>query len=743
MDVWRVYHAARRHKYMVALSVLVAVAGAVIVSLFLPRFYVATTTLLPSETAIRHNLQPQAEPAAAASSEVAASPRESRLANLIVLARSRSIADKVAARVHISAQSLMRSVSCQRVVNNESGVPTDMIAVTARMPNPDSAVEVANAWAAEFIKFQEEVSYREAVRTREFLEGLQRSARARLDAAASNLAAFRKQNRVSDLPSEITAALSELSPLRTERDAMRARVADINARLAVRRAQARSLSPVVAVRSAEPPAAAIDALRTQIGQARAELVKLGQTYTDEYYRVKQLRDQIATAQAEIDRLEKSTEPVVRTVEDPAYHKVLSEIKDLEADSRAGQARLARLDSVIAERESKLGAYSSVEIGLSTRKRTYDEAARRFDTVAEQVHTARINERLAAEANAIKLIDAARTADGPVHAGPSLIQLILSAVVLGSVIGLGVVVTLETLDTRVRTAADASELLELPVSGIIPSIPTDGNGRASSRLITQSAPMSPFAEPYRFLATDILLDTQDSDIRSIMVATAKPAQGGTSTVCNLAITLAQAGRRVVLIDADLRRPSLHRLFRVPNDPGLANLLRDGTTIEKTLKSTFVEGLAIVTAGTDIDNPWALLRSAKLARLIDELKHVADYVLVDVPSAIVFADAATVASVVDGIVVVVRANESPRGSEFQIKDLLNKANRNILGVVLTHVAPDEVDSCHYYARYYATQRLLKSELRESGRSPREQAMSAGAASSTGADKDEYALDDEGRV
>lgn len=742
MDVWRVYYAARRHKYMVALSVLTAVAGAVIVSLFLPKFYVATTTLLPSETAIRQNLQPQAEPATAAPSEVAASPRESRMANLIVLAKSRSIADKVAARVHISPQSLMRAVSCERVVNNESGAPTDMIAVTARMPNPDSAVEVANAWAAEFIRFQEEVSHREAVRTREFLEDLQRSAKARLDAAASDLVAFRKQNRISDLPSEISAAFSELVPLRSERDAMRARVADINARLAVRRAQARSLSPVVAVHSAEPPAAAIDALRTQIGQARAELVRLGQTYTDEYYRVKQLKEQIATAQAEIDRLEKSTEPVVRTIEDPAYRKVFSEIKDLEADLRAGQARLLRLDSLIAERESKMGGYSPVEIGLTARKQAYEEAAKRLDTIAGQVHTARINERLAAEANAIKLIDAARSADDPVRAGPSLIQLILSAVVLGLVIGLGIVVTIETLDTRVRTAADASELLELPVSGIIPSIPTNGGGRASSKLITQSAPMSPFAEPYRFLATDILLDTQDRDIRSLMVATAKPAQGGTSTICNLAVTLAQAGRRVVLIDADLRRPSLHRLFRVPNDCGLANLLRNGSTLDKTLRSTFVEGLAVITAGTDIDNPWALLRSAKLGRLIDELKHIADYVLVDVPSAIVFADAATVASVVDGIIVVVRANESPRGSEFQIKGLLNKANRNILGVVLTQVAPDEVDSCHYYARYYATPRLLRSEPRESGRSPREPVVSADGVSA-GAGVDDYALDDEGRV
>ena len=90
---------------------------------------------------------------------------------------------------------------------------------------------------------------------------------------------------------------------------------------------------------------------------------------------------------------------------------------------------------------------------------------------------------------------------------------------------------------------------------------------------------------------------------------------------------------------------------------------------------------------------------MKQLIDELKSTADYVLVDVPSAIVFADAATVASIVDGVIVVVRANESPRGSEFQIKGLLNRANPNILGVVLNDVPPTDVDSCHYYGQYYA--------------------------------------------
>ena len=174
---------------------------------------------------------------------------------------------------------------------------------------------------------------------------------------------------------------------------------------------------------------------------------------------------------------------------------------------------------------------------------------------------------------------ARDADGPLRAGPSLVQLILSAILLGLVVGLGIVVAVETLDTRVRTATDAAELLELPVTGIIPRIVADGAPRLPSALLTQNLPMSPFAESYRFFATEVLLDARADETRSIMIATAKPNQGGTSTICNLAITLAQAGKRVVLVDADLRRPSLHKLFAVPNDHGLADLLRNGASCRR--------------------------------------------------------------------------------------------------------------------------------------------------------------------
>ncbi len=741
MDAWRIYNAAKRHRYVVALSVLVAVAGAVIVSLFLPKYWVATATLLPSEAVIRQDAPSPADMENRA--PVENSPRDRKVANLVVLAKSRTVAERVSQRVHIPPIQLLRLVSCERITRDENAVATDMIGISVRYSNPSMAVEATNAWAEEFAKFHEQVSQREAEATRLFLEALLRTTRSQLDRAAAELAAFRRRHLVADLPQEINAAISELTPLRSERDEMRARVADIQARLATRRQQARGLTPTKTVTSAEVPAATIDVLQKSIGDAKAEFLKLSQIYTDDYYRVKQLKQQIAQLQTELARQQRMTQPVVRVIEDPVYGKIAADVKDLQADSNAGQARLARLDNLIQAREARMGSFSAIDLGLSERRRVYEEADKRYAAVAAQAHAARLNERIAAQAGAIRLIDAAKSADGPLHVGPSLAQLLLCGALLGLLVGLSIVVAVETLDTRVRTATDAAELLELPVTGIIPRIPTNGGPPSPSALISHNSPMSPFAESYHFLATEVLLDARSEEAaRSIMVATAKPNQGGTSTLCNLAITLAQAGKRVVLIDADLRRPSLHKLFRVPNDLGLADVLRDEAAVVACMKTTPVDNLALMTAGSNIENPWALLKSARLNRLVEEMKQVADYVLVDVPSAIVFADAATVASIVDGVLVVVRANESPRGSEFQVKGLLNKANPNILGVVLNDVPAEDVDSCHYYANYYAAPSLLKNAPRRSAAPPSEE-LDWKRDTRTDDDSGGYVLDDEGRT
>jgi capsular exopolysaccharide synthesis family protein len=277
-------------------------------------------------------------------------------------------------------------------------------------------------------------------------------------------------------------------------------------------------------------------------------------------------------------------------------------------------------------------------------------------------------------------------------------MILAAFMVSLLLSSGIILGLDMMDVSIKTPFDAERMLDVPVNGIVPRL--DGPSRAMLPMVTHKLPASPHAESYRFLGTDILLSASGDDpFKSLMVATAKPGQGGTSTICNLAITLAQAGQSVVLVDADLRRPSLHRIFNLENEQGLTTVLGNGRLPSDVLQRTEVENLYVMTGGPQTDNAWKLLRSAKMKDVILDLSRDFDFVLFDTPSAVVFADAATLATMVDGVLLVVRAHEAPSGSELQVKNLLNKTKARIVGVVLNDMPAQQVDSARFFNHYYA--------------------------------------------
>jgi protein-tyrosine kinase len=256
---------------------------------------------------------------------------------------------------------------------------------------------------------------------------------------------------------------------------------------------------------------------------------------------------------------------------------------------------------------------------------------------------------------------------------------------------------------VRTTSDTEALVELPVAGIIPrALP-----RAASTPLPQLTalmPVSPEGEAYRFLSLHLLLSRDDNPVRVLMMATAKPGQGATTTLSNLAATLAQGNRRVILVDADLRRPALHKVFETSNEVGLTSVLAEGLPVERALQSTAVPNLALLTAGPANDNPWSLLRSTAMEGLVRRLRSMADFVLIDTPSAAAFADAFNVAPLVDGAFMVVRSCHTPTGIEMKIKEMFEQAGVKVFGAILNDVPLNNVDSCRYHTQYYSKKRAL---------------------------------------
>ncbi|MFZ0547559.1 MAG: CpsD/CapB family tyrosine-protein kinase [Candidatus Promineifilaceae bacterium] len=212
------------------------------------------------------------------------------------------------------------------------------------------------------------------------------------------------------------------------------------------------------------------------------------------------------------------------------------------------------------------------------------------------------------------------------------------------------------------------------------------------LITLTDPRSPVSESYRTLRTNLSFSSLDRPLRTLVITSAAPEEGKSTTIANLAVTIAQGGKKTILVDCDLRRPSLHTIFGLNLEPGLTNMLLDENS-PPPLQQTPVEDLFLLTSGAKPPNPADLLGSTKLDKVIERLTEMADIVLFDAPPVIAVTDAAILGSKVDGVLLVVQAGKTRRDHAERAKEMLEKANINIIGVTLTNAPKDNTIGGYY--------------------------------------------------
>lgn len=227
----------------------------------------------------------------------------------------------------------------------------------------------------------------------------------------------------------------------------------------------------------------------------------------------------------------------------------------------------------------------------------------------------------------------------------------------------------------------------------------GKEDTGAGLIAYNEPKSAAAEAYRTLRTNIQFASPDSPVHTLLATSTSPDDGKSTTLANLAITFAASGSPTVLVDADLRRPHLHRIFGLNNDEGLSSLvaemgrLKDGSAVEPPLQRTQVDNLLVLTSGPVPPNPAEILGSQRMIEVLAMLRGRAEYVLVDTPPIIAVTDAGVLASRVDGVLLVINAGKTRRDLAVKARDMLNQVNANILGVVLNNATLDKSAYAYY--------------------------------------------------
>ena len=218
------------------------------------------------------------------------------------------------------------------------------------------------------------------------------------------------------------------------------------------------------------------------------------------------------------------------------------------------------------------------------------------------------------------------------------------------------------------------------------------------LIAHLDPVSHVSETIKIIRTNIEFSSLDKPLKTIAVTSATQAEGKTAIIANLAITYAQVGRKVLLVDADLRRPMLHRLFGLSNRRGLTNALLSGRGIQEFVQDTLTENLAVLTSGPIPPNPAELLMTSAFTSLTETLKQDYDLVFFDAPPIAVVTDAAIISTKVDGIIYVVRAGNVDRKQVQHAASLLKQVKANVLGYVLNGISADSENYYYYYTSHY---------------------------------------------
>jgi capsular exopolysaccharide synthesis family protein len=270
-----------------------------------------------------------------------------------------------------------------------------------------------------------------------------------------------------------------------------------------------------------------------------------------------------------------------------------------------------------------------------------------------------------------------------------------AVILGLLVGIGLALGFEHMDNTFKTPEDVREQLQLPFLGMVPDVGLKPTGTRVPQLV--KSPNSAVADAYRVLRTNLIFSSApDTPGRVILVSSANPAEGKTTTLANLAVALAQNGAKVLAVDADLRRPTLYQHFGVTKIPGLTDLIVGKSAASQAIHSTKVEGLQLLPCGYLTPNPAELLGSPMMKQIIDALRAHYEWVLIDAPPLLAMADAPVLCPLVDGVVLVIAAESASKPAVMRAVDQVQSVGGKIVGLVLNKVNLER--NSYYYSQYY---------------------------------------------
>jgi len=453
------------------------------------------------------------------------------------------------------------------------------------------------------------------------------------------------------------------------------------------------------VQSGDPAAAAAAAIAGTGGAASSQLDHLRGVQAELRIKVAEASTQFGPAYPKVVELNNQLKQLETEIQNETT-KVIGGIRD-QYEVAVQHEKLLAAD--FEDQKQQANALNESAIEYSMLKRDLDTSRQLYEGLLEKMKEAGINAGL--RSNSFRIVDSARVPTAPSE--PNIPRNLSFAFALALTTGVGLAFLLESLDNTVRTTEQAQNISQLPSLGLIPmgsrAEATKGARRlaiAPSReaveLITQVKPQSQMAEAYRALRTSLLLSSLGAPPKIILITSALPQEGKTTTSINTAIVLAQKGVRVLLIDADMRRPSVHKSLDLPAPlKGLSNVLTGTSSIPDAITiAPQLPNLWVLPAGSPPPNPAELLASANMRTVLSQLREQYDHIVIDTPPTLSVTDAVVLSTRADAVVLVIRSGQTTKTALRRARDLLTQVNARVCGVLLNAVDLASPDYYYYY-------------------------------------------------
>jgi capsular exopolysaccharide synthesis family protein len=569
---------------------------------------------------------------------------------------------------------------------------TNLAVIEAWGESPSLVSKAANALAKAYVDFALYGLIEEARATREFLERQVDKVEKELRKAENELKKFKERERIyfmdeaaKALVQRIASLESKLAEAKTNREEAKRRLENLRAQL---ESEKKTFGEYKVIASSPEVGSnpLVQSLRAKLTTLEMEKARLLEKYTTMHPEVEAVQREIDRVKNELEEAVKNALEVGPSAGDPVFRSIVSGIIESETKMNAEEGKIEALTTLINKYSEELKRMPEKEVKFAELTRRVESLRSTYKMLLSKLEEARIAE--AKETGEAKVIDLAQVPIKPVK--PKKKMNVILGALLGIFLGLGGSFLLEYVDLSVKTPDEVESLLNVQV---MTSIPYIGKGTSiREKLITALDPKGPEAESYRALRTNLkFVGEPMPTLMAITSSTEK--EGKTLTASNFALTLAQLGNRVLLVDGDMRNPNIHRIFDIQKSPGLREYLEGKGKFEEIVRNIEGTNLSVIPSGEIPLNPLELIDSEKFDELLKKIKEEFDFIIFDTPPLLPVIDTLEMGTKMDGVLLVVKAGVTERPVLREAKKRLTRSKIRLLGAIL-----NAVEVKKHYGYYY---------------------------------------------